>query len=236
MKRFYKLVSTCKEVGGYGVLLDGKPVKTSGKKSLLAPTQGIADALMAEWAAQKDEIDPQSMPFTQILNTKIDRIPHERAAMTEILLEYLDTDLLCYRADYPPELVKMQTENWNPHLKWFLNTFECTLLTTEKLEALRQPPAAHKVVQEFIAALDDDYFTILQLVTSISGSIILALAFTAQEISPEEVLEAARIEERHKATIYDEAKYGPDPMQEKRDKAAMRDLQAAWQYLKFCSD
>jgi chaperone required for assembly of F1-ATPase len=231
MKRFYKLVSTREESGGFSILLDGKPVKTVGKKTLLAPRRALADALMEEWAAQTDKIDPHTMPLTQIINTKIDRIPHERAAMTKILLEYLDTDLVCYRADYPPELADMQAKIWNPHLAWFAKKFGASLQTTTKLEALKQSEVAHAAVQKFMAALDDDHFTILQLVTALSGSLVLALAFTEQVITPEQVLEAARIEERYKAAIYDEAKYGPDPAQEKKDKATFRDLQAAQKFL-----
>ena len=108
MKRFYKLVSTKKEPGGFGVCLDGKPVKTPSGTLLLAPTENLADEIVKEWAAQEEIIVPDSMPLTQILTTKIDRISKERQAMSEAVMKYLDTDLLCYRTTEPPELAQMQ--------------------------------------------------------------------------------------------------------------------------------
>jgi len=78
MNRFYTLVSTHKTEGGYEIHLDGRPVKTPLKKVLLAGNEGVANALQAEWAAQDDEIKPDSMPLTQIISTQIDRIGQER--------------------------------------------------------------------------------------------------------------------------------------------------------------
>lgn len=231
MKRFYKLVSTRAEAGGYAVLLDGKPVKTPGKNPLLLATEKLADAVQAEWAAQGDKIIPADMPLTQIASTCIDRVAAERPAMEKTVLEYLDTDLLCYRAEHPPELAAEQAKIWDPHLAWAARIFGAPFLTTTRLGALEQPEKIHAAARAFVKNLDNDRFTVFQLVTAAGGSFILAAALAEGAITPGDLFAAARVEEGFKARLYDEAKYGPDPAQEKKDAALERDLTAAALYI-----
>ncbi len=231
MKRFYKLVSTHKDQGGYAIALDGKPVKTPLKSPLKAPNEDIANAIVQEWAGQGEQIIPDSMPLTQILSTHIDKVEKERAAMEKPLLKYLDTDLICYRAESPPELKQAQEEVWDEYLDWFKQKFGVKLETTTKLSALKQPRAAHDSVARYVDTLPDNRFTILQMVIPISGSVVLGLAFIEGAISAQELFKAIRVEESFKAEIYNEDFYGQDPAQEAKDNAIQRDLEAAQTYL-----
>ncbi len=231
MKKFYTLVSTQKTDQGYLVTLDSRPVKTAMKSELVAPNEAIANALVSEWSAQDEDIIPDTMPVTQILNTKIDRIAHERSAIEDYIFKYLDTDLLCYRTDQPPELKAAQEQAWDGYLKWFEEQFGIALETTYGLSALSQPKAAHQAVQTHIKALDDDDFTVLQLLVSASGSLILPLAALEGKADADEVYAAMRVEENFKAEIYNEELYGPDPAQEAKDKAIFADIKSALNYL-----
>ncbi|GJL86058.1 MAG: ATPase [Micavibrio sp.] len=233
MKRFYKLVSTKKEPGGFGICLDSKPVKTPSGTLLLAPTENMANEIVKEWAEQEELIVPDSMPLTQILTTRIDRVSKEREAMSEAAMKYLDTDLLCYHAEQPPDLVKLQQESWAPWLDWFEGKFGMALQTTTSLSALRQEESIHHTVLDHIESATDDEFTALQLVVSLSGSLVLGLAFSEGDVTPEQVFNAAHVEEQHKAAIYHEDLHGPDPMEEKKQEAMKKDLQAAAVFLKF---
>lgn len=234
MKRFYKLVSTHQEEGGWAVHLDGSPVKTPMRTKLLAANEAIANELVKEWAAQEETIDPETMPLTQILSTQIDRISAQRTEMSAAICKYLNTDLLCYRADpEPPSPAEKQAEIWDQWLQWFEDRFECPLKTTTGLSALQHDEAAHKAVQTYINALDDARFNILQLVVSSSGSLVLGLAFAERAIIPDQVMQAARVEENLKDEIYNADLHGKDPLQEKKDAAMLRDLIAAETYLKL---
>ena len=233
MKRFYKLVSTHKEPNGWAIHLDGKPVKTPAKTLLLAPNEKLADCIMQEWSAQEDIINPDSMPLTQILSTQIDQVRTQREAMSAEILKYLNTDLLCYRAgDNPPGQEEKQAESWDPWLSWFEEKFGEALKTTTDLIALTQDDTAHKAVQTHIENLDDAHFTVLQILVPLSGSLVLALAFTESTITPDELFAATHVEENFKDEIYDAARYGRDPLQEQKDAVMMRDLNAAEIFLK----
>ena len=235
MKRFYKLVSTAQEGDGWAILLDGKPVNTPAKNQLIASSQGLANALVQEWAGQEESIVPESMPLTQIASTKIDRVSAEREAMSETLLKYVNTDLLCYRTEEPEEMAKAQEDAWGPWLTWFADEYGCTLQTTTSLTSLEQDHAAHMAISSVIKSLSDDEFTVFQLVSSIAGSLVLAMAFMAGRVSAQEVFDTARVEEHFKAALYNEEKYGPDPAQEKKDQAALADLEAAQTYLRLAT-
>ncbi|MBU0859673.1 MAG: ATP12 chaperone family protein [Alphaproteobacteria bacterium] len=231
MKRFYKLVSTAAEAGGFAVLLDGKPVKTPGRVPLLAPTSALADAIMAEWAAQKEIIDPDSMPLTQILTTTIDRVIPMRDEISAQVLNYLDTDLVCYLAAGPEVVVAVQAEQWDPVRAWFMSRFGVSLLTTTALTALRQPQVAHDAVASVVMTLDDYRFSAFQLVVATTGSLVLALGFMDGAWGADKLFSAMHVEEDYKAALYNEDFYGRAPNQEKRENAVRIDLQAAQDFI-----
>ncbi len=232
MKKFYSLVSTEKQDQGIAILLDGKPIKTPAKSDMLAPTQGLANLVMQEWADQEETVNPDSMPLTQFISTKIDRVREQRSEISEAMLKYLDTDMLCYRTDEPQDLASAQAQAWDPIIEAMQDFFKIELQTTTGLRAISHGKAANAALKAYVEKLDEDRFTIMQIVTSLSGSILTSIMFIEGDLAVEEVLAAARVEERYKDTLYDAEKYGTDPMFKKKDKAALMDLQAAQAYLK----
>ncbi len=235
MKRVYKVASHTKTEDGFVIQLDGKTVKTPTGQPLAAPNRAIADTIVTEWSAQGDEIIPDNMPMMQMLTTAIDR-QRERDAVTKVLLGYLDTDLLCYRVKEPAELAKRQKEVWDRWLAWFDEHFESPLEVTFGLQALKQDADTHKQIWNYLEALDEYYFTVLQIVTSLSGSIVLGLAFLEHEAGPEDVFNAAELEEIYHAEIAGEDVHGADPVQEKRQKVMKRELASAKTFLELLND
>jgi chaperone required for assembly of F1-ATPase len=231
MKRFYKIVSTAvRDDGAHAVMLDGKSMKTPGMKILAAPNAALAAAVMAEWAAQGDMVDPETMPLTQILTTALDRAIPQRAEITADILGYLDTDLVCYRTTEPPELAAAQAAAWDPALVWFAGRFGVPLGTTTNLSALTQPVAAHEAAARTVAAMGDYEFAAFQLAVAITGSLVLALGFAEGAFDANTLYKAMHVEEDYKAALYNEDFYGRAPHQEKREKGVRRDLTAAQQF------
>lgn len=232
MKRVYTVVSHSKTEDGYVIQLDGKSVKTPLAQPLAAPNRAMADELVAEWSAQGEQILPDTMPITQTLTTAIDGM-RTRDATTKAVLKYLDTDLLCYRVKEPQEIAKRQKETWGRWLTWFDEHFESPLEVTYGIEALKQDEDTHKQIWNYIEALDEYYFTVLQIVTSVSGSIVLGLAFLEHEATPEDVFNAAELEEIYHSEIADEATHGGDPVQEKRQAKMRHELAACKKFMEL---
>lgn len=235
MKRFYNLVSTKNIDDGFAIQLDGKVVQTPMGQDLVAPTQSLADAIVLEWTAQEEKVKPDIMPHTQMLITALDKI-RDRAEITKSVMRYLDTDLVCYWTSAPEELAKLQKEVWGRWVKWFDDHYEVPLDTTKKLEAITQDEEAHKRVWNYIESLDDYYFTVLHIMTSLSGSLVLALAFTEGEITPEEIFDASYLEELFKGDIYNEELHGAAPNEEAERDAFKRDAKAAREFLDMANE
>ena len=117
-KRFWKQARAAQEDQGWGVRLDDRPLRTPGKAPLLAPTKALAEALAEEWDAQKEVVNPASMPLTRSVNTAIDRVADKHAEVVDAVAAYGASDLLCYRAPHPQALAERQALAWDPLLDW----------------------------------------------------------------------------------------------------------------------
>jgi len=102
MKRFYQKAEPAKRVGGYAIILDGKPIKTPGRRDLLVPSEALAAAIAEEWNAQATEVRAAKMPLTRFATTTVDRVATQRDAIIRQTANYAGTDLVCYRATHPP--------------------------------------------------------------------------------------------------------------------------------------
>ncbi|QQA43359.1 ATP12 family chaperone protein [Pelagovum pacificum] len=194
-KRFWKETAVMEAEGGYSIALDGRPVRTPSKAMLTMPTRAMAEAAAREWDAQTDVIDPRTMPVTRAVNTAIDRVVPEFEAVAEIISEYGATDLLCYRADAPDELVQRQSDQWDPLLDWADEALGARLKPVEGVMHVEQDRAALERLAEQVRALDAYRLTAFHDLVSLSGSLILGFAVTEKARSPDEAWQISRIDE-----------------------------------------
>ena len=230
MKRFYKLVSYEKKPEGYAILLDGKAVKTKERATLLAQNEQVATEIVREWAQQGEDIDPDTMPFTQILSTRIDQVPKQRKAMNAAVLKYLDTDLICYPTEKPAVLYELQEKHWVPWRGWIEECFGYSLQATTELKALKQAQELHEAITGHVEAMNDDIFTLLQVAVPLSGSLALGLALIEGQASAEDIHKACFVEEHYKDEIYLVDEYGRDPLSEYKQQTCLRDLKTCETY------
>ncbi len=230
MKRFYKLVSIEKRQEGYAVLLDGRAIKTESGTILLAQNEQVATKIMQEWAEQNEQINPDTMPFTQILNTRIDNVAKQRQAMSNAIMKFLNTDLICYPAQKPKALHDLQEKHWSKWRKWAEQHFNVPMKVTTGLQALIQDPALHKAIKAYIDKVSDDIFTLLQVAVPLCGSLVLGLALIEGKASADEIFECCFTEEHYKEKIYFIDEYGRDPLSEHRQQSCLRDLKACETY------
>ena len=143
MKRFYKDVAAARQTpDGFRILLDGKPVKTPGRHDLLLPTAALAEAVAEEWQAQGEEIMPATMPMLRLANTVQDGVSAHRAEVIAAILRFGEHDLICYRAEAAPELLRRQRESWDPMLDWASAQLGARLAVTQGVGHIAQSPDA----------------------------------------------------------------------------------------------
>ncbi len=195
-KRFYERahVAETGEGGDVQILLDGKPVKTPARRALAAPTRALAEAIAAEWQAQKDVIDPASMPLTRLANAAIDAVRTASLPVAEEITKYLGTDLLCYRADAPAALIDMQSAAWDPVLHWAREQFGARLVLAQGVVHVPQPREAIAAMR---AAIPDDFWRLAAVssITTLTGSALLALALASSALEADAAWAAAHIDE-----------------------------------------
>src|SRR6266481_858385 len=73
-KRFYAQAGVVEAADGFAITLDDKPVRTPSGRPLTVPTRGIADTIAAEWDAQRELINPLTMPMTRFANSVIEAV------------------------------------------------------------------------------------------------------------------------------------------------------------------
>lgn len=195
-KRFYKDVAVAPVDGGFGVHLDGRPVRTPGKGPVALRTEAAARLIADEFEAQEAEINPVRMPVTRLVNTVIDGVALDPDAVAEDMLRYASTDLLCYRADSPARLVELQAQAWDPILDWARNRLGARLYLAEGVMHVEQPREAIAAIGVHLR-LDPDPFRLgcLHVMTTLTGSALLALAVDAGEIDAETAWTLAHVDE-----------------------------------------
>jgi chaperone required for assembly of F1-ATPase len=193
-KRFYASAGVTETPKGFAIALDGKPVRTPSRRRLTVPVRAIADSIVAEWNAQKEAIDPATMPVTRLANTVIDAVSDRAEAVADDIAKYLDSDLLFYRAGHPEALVAREAELWDPVLFWAAGTLGAHFILTEGIMHVRQPGQAVAAAR---AALPADPWSLaaLHMVTTLTGSALLALALMQGALDEDQVWAAAHVDE-----------------------------------------
>jgi chaperone required for assembly of F1-ATPase len=200
-RRFYKEASVAEADGGFAVLLDGRPVNTPAKRPLATPWRPLAESLAAEWAGQGERIDPATMPLTRLVNSTLDGVALQMAEVEAETLKYAGSDLLCYRAGEPASLVAAQSAAWDPLLDLArdrlgarMTLAEGVMFAAQSDEALAALAAA---VRAYVGEGPGAPFRLaaLHVMTTLTGSLILALAAARGEIGLAAAWDAAHIDE-----------------------------------------
>jgi len=205
LKRFWKTERVAAAKDGFTIELDGRGVRTPAKAPLIVPTQSLAEAIAAEWARQEGEIDPVSMPYTRTANAAIDKVRVQKAEVAELLAEYGDSDLLCYRAEEPAALVARQAEVWTPYLDWAAETYGARLSPVSGLMHAPQPPEALAALKAQVHAMTHFELAAFHDLVSLSGSLVLGFAATRAFATAETIWEASRLDD-----LWQIAQWGED--------------------------
>lgn len=226
-KRFYETVTVEPRDDAFAILLDGRPVRTPRHSPLALPTRAAADLVAEEWRAQTDIIDPSTMPVTRLVNAAIDGVAGDIDAVAADIVKYSGSDLLCYRASEPAALVAAQTRHWDPILDFARERFGARFAIGEGVMFVTQPQnsidaIAHAVAEIVRARNAALRVAALQLVTTLTGSALLALAVFHGALTCDEAWAAAHVDEDEQMRVW-----GFDAEALRRRAARFEDMKAA---------
>jgi chaperone required for assembly of F1-ATPase len=198
-RRFWDNARAVAATAGFGIALDGRPVKTPAKQPLIVPSQSLARAIADEWDAQTDVIDPNAMPLTRIANSAIDTATPQHAEIAEIVAAYGESDLLCYRAEGPPALVERQAAAWDPLLDWARERLGAPLAVGTGVMFVPQPDASLRELSNRVHRLDPFDLAPCHDLVALSGSLVIGLAAIAGLHPVDTLWSLSRIDETWQA-------------------------------------
>ena len=202
MKRFYKDVTVVTGELGYQICLDDRLVRSPSKAVVVVPTQALAEAVQAEWLAVEDEIQPEEMPLYSMAVSVTDRVTPQRKALVDELAGYIHDDVLRYRSGNDLDLASRQTEMWNPWLNWAEQACGLRLPTTAGMMPVFADDATENIVRNRLQLLADEQFGCLYRVATLSGSVVLGLAFQERQLGADDVFETAFLDELYQNSLW----------------------------------
>ena len=228
MKRFWEKVEAIEVEGGFAIALDGRRVKTPAKADLILPTAHLAEAVAEEWNGVGENIDPRSMPLTGLANAAIDRIALDKESFASGLARYGESDLTCYRAEGPQQLVSWQVEAWDALLAWARRRYDVDFATCSGVMHVPQPEETVRKLNHEVAALGVFQLAGLSQLVTIGGSLVAALAVYEEMMPAEAAWEAVSLDDRWQLE-----QWGDDPEARAALNARRREFLAAARFLEL---
>lgn len=222
-KRFYQEATVGEDADQFTILLDGRSVKTPAKNALSLADKSLAERVALEWQQQEEIIDPAKMPLTRMINTAIDGVSENAEAVFDEIVLFSGTDMLCYRADSPAQLVELQSGAWDPVMDWARSSLGVHFVLTESIMHIEQPPEAIQAYANALRRYSSAFeLTGLHSATTLMGSALLGLSVAEGFLSPEEAWAASHVDEN-----WNISQWGTDDEAEKRQRFRWADMQAA---------
>lgn len=230
MKRFWDRAEVLAADDGFGVRLDGRPVRLPDGTLLVLPTSPLAEAVAREWqcagGAKGGETGWSDLPLTRLAGTAQQRIAPDPEPVVLELARWAESDLLCYRAERPPALVARQQTEWQPLLDWAAARYGARLEVTSGIVPIAQPPRALAVLAQVLAAQPVAVLTALGVAVPALGSLVLGLALAESRLDAESAWALASLDERFQAEVW-----GHDAEAERRRQAIGADVAQAARFL-----
>jgi len=195
MKRFWQRATVVQQGDGWGISLDGRPVRTPARALLVLSTETLANAIASEWNRVGEKIDSSALPLTGLANAAIDRVAPERENFAAILANYAQGDLTCYRAESPSALVDRQAEQWDPILAWARRRFDVDFVTTTGLMHVPQPAATVDRLSHALSVPDPFSLAGLSPLVTIGGSLLAALAVLEKAMTAHDAWTAVSVDD-----------------------------------------
>jgi len=196
VRRFWKAAEIVESSDGFGVALDGRPVKTPARAELTVPTRELADAIAAEWNDCGENVDPRAMPLTGLANAAIDRVAPDKLRFAKGISRYAEADLTCYRAERPEALVARQAESWDALQAWARRRYDVDFTCISGVIHVPQPEETVRKLGHEVAALGAFQLAGLSPLVTIGGSLVAGLAVIEEMMTAEDAWEAVSLDDR----------------------------------------
>ena len=176
-------------------MLDERILQTPLKRELVLPNLNLAQEIVKEWDQDSKNINTESMIFYSLVSTSLDKIIDNKNLYINDILDYIDTDLICYRAENPKELVELQKNKWDPIILLIERYIGTKVQVFQGILPKKQHATVHVKLNDIINQFDIFEISALHRITNITGSIFLSLCVLKKDISKNEIFELSFLDE-----------------------------------------
>ena len=200
MKKFWKIVQVKKKLkNSFEILLDKRILKTPMQKDLIFSNYKIAKETALEWDIDEKEINTENMVFYGLISTAIDKISNDKVSYIENVLGFINTDLICYRADGPNELVDLQNNSWNPIISFIKKYIDVELKFFIGVMPSKQSLDIFNRLKTLINSFSDIEISALHRMTNLTGSIFISICILKGDVLKNEAFELSFLDELYQA-------------------------------------
>jgi chaperone required for assembly of F1-ATPase len=231
MKRFYTTATVSESDDLFHVQLDGRAIRTPAKRPLAVPTAKLAEELAAEWNAQGDDVDRSAMPLNRMAGTAIDGLAGKRRETVDAVANYAGTDMVCYWADHPQNLVERQQATWRPLIDWVAERYDARLHVASGILPISQDETALSALKQAISEMDDFRLVALSVATGAAGSLVIGLALVEGRLGAQGAFDAAQLDESFQLD-----EWGTDEIAEQRRAALLAEFGHVERFVRALAD
>ena len=220
------LITVVAAESSYTIHAKDKPLQTPMGHAYAFPSAALAEVVAEEWRNAPAKINPRAMPFTQLASTALDIIAPVREKILDTLASFVATELLCHRAEAPPDLVVRQKEIWQPYLDACAASYGVVFNVGTGILPVRQNQETAPALRKVASTFDNFALAGLRHAADLTGSLVLALALAQGQGRATDIFEAAELE-----TLFQQKNWGSDPATEANLNAIKQDLEICERWL-----
>ena len=177
------------------IKLDNRLYLTRSGKIFKIPNAKLAKKVAREWEKITVDFSQTNLPVTNILEQiqEVDKKLSE-TYLREIL-EYANTDLICYRVQTPEGLRKLQEKRWDPILEIYYEKYGIELVKTYGVTHVMQEKDSMKKFCNILDSYNPQKRFIVYKITHLLGSALLSILIEKKIIDKSNAWGLSRIEE-----------------------------------------
>ena len=195
MNNYWSKISIITRKKISSICLDDKPLLSIEKNNLEFKNIKTALILKNEIKSSEKIKNFNRLFYFNILSFGIDKIKKNKNNYLQEIFKYINTDLICYRAEKPDDLVKLQTKMWNP----ILDRFEKEDLKFNQFVGVMprsQPKSSIEKFKKKFKKYDEFEISCFLKLTQITGSVILSYSLLKKYFSEKYIFDCSVLDEK----------------------------------------
>jgi len=209
----------------YCIQINNKTAKTPQGNLIELPTLKLAKIILKDYQSFKTKKVANIVSPIRLTNTAIDRIIADNHNYIEKLSLYANSDVICYFARSPRDLIKKQNKHWLPLIIFMQDYYDINILYTSEISAISQSKDSLYKLKFILSKKNNFELSAISVLSQLTNSIIISLALVNDKINVKNAFEFSNLEE-----IYQSSFWGKDEEAFTRLQAISTDIKNVKKY------